>query len=301
MNQRAREEVDPDARFLVQRQGLDYGPYSKKEVIERFRDGTFGPDDTVFDKVRQVEQPAHQFELFREPIEAYRQARQRELEQQRQREARRERIKNRVMTGLGWTVALGVGGGLVVMAVLYMLQPEPEPVRLKDAIVSLDYDFVAAPGAFRQIEVDKALMNRVFREEDPEAPDSASGGTRGSGSPKRRAGQKRGGKRDVDFSGDRKAPKKGLRDGEVQRRVMGRWKALRRCVTRERRRNSQFAGLTVEFYIRPDGGTTDIGVVEDSVSSAGRRCIRDQFKKLEFNETGVIGNVKVTYPLYQPN
>jgi hypothetical protein len=290
------EAFSEQKRYLVRKEGLDYGPYTGEEVVTRFRDDEFDENAIIYDRLEEREDRLKNFEAFEQAVAEYVPVRE---ERRRRKEEAERRFRRRLQTGGKWALILGIIAGLIAlgsMLIYLAMQPEPTEISLDKAFVSLDYELLSPPEEFEKLDVNKSLMTQLF---DPDASRQKLEKQVSRRLEAADDGESDSGVTEVNFSnktGDGKRPR--LTDQEIESRVLENWDALRGCIVKEIRRDSAFDRLTVKFYIAPSGETGDIEVIED-VSSRLERCVTGQFETMKFGKTGLIGNKGVTYPLYR--
>jgi serine/threonine protein kinase len=298
------EEDDGEQRYLVQKDGLDYGPFSHQQVLDQLYDDEIDEFTLVLDRVTQDRLPLGEMDAFEEEVEEYIPIRE---ERKRKEAERRAELERKVKTGAGMgliaAVIIGVFA-LIGMTYYYLELPDPEELPVEKAFVSLDFKFLPPPKEFQTVSADKDLMASIF---NPEASQeeierkvrkkvrrkkSGSSGSTGSGS-----SDGAGAAATVDMASDSGSGKV-LTDYEINQKIMSNFGALRSCIMRELESNRGFKGVTVQFFIRPSGTTGGVKIRESAYANKPvGRCIVREFRSMKFPEHGAISNKGVTFPL----
>jgi serine/threonine protein kinase len=287
-----------EARYLVRRDGLDYGPFTEDELLEQLHDDEIDEHTEVRDRRTQESTELGDMEAIREEVEEYVELRE---ERKRKERERREEIQRRVKQGgkavlvAGIFAALGVLG---VMTYVYMTRPAPEKVPLEKALVSMDYDFSPPPTDFQTVSADEDVLESIF---NPDASKDAiarkvrrarggGGGTAGSGS-------ESGGAETIDMS---ETGGEGVRltSRKINNIILSHFDALRDCILKERANDPSFEGVTVKFYIRPSGTTGGVGLRESQYENKPvGRCLIREFRTMKFPDPKAVTKRGVTFPL----
>jgi eukaryotic-like serine/threonine-protein kinase len=291
-----------EERYLVQRDGLDYGPFTKEKVLEQLYADEIDEYTPVLDRLTQERVDLGEMDSFAEEVAEY--IPMREERRRREAEARAElqrKVKKGASVGLVAAVILS-SVVLVIMVVQYLNMPDPEPLPMDRAFASLDYKFLPPPSDFETVAVDKDLMQSIF---NPKASEeeiarklkrqakrsrSKSRSPKGGGS----AGSK---VTEVDLS-DTSGSTHHLTDQEINRIIMGQFGRLRGCIMQELKSNRSFKGVTVQFFIRPSGTTGGVKIQESRYANRPvGQCLTRHFRAMKFPEHGAISNRGVTFPL----
>ncbi|RVU48737.1 hypothetical protein EA187_04715 [Lujinxingia sediminis] len=291
-------------RYLVQKSGLDYGPFTEIKILEQLRADEIDENSLVLDRFTQQRCRLIEMEAFSAEVKAY--IPEREERRRREAEARAE-LQRKVKKGGLAALVVSIVAGLVVLAAMgwfWLQQPDPEPMPLEQAFASLDYTFLPPPSEFQAVAVDSDLLQSIF---NPRASQEEIARTlkkvRGAGGKRASAGGSAAGasgprEADVDmanFSGSAKH----LSDQEINRVIMSDFNAMTDCIRSELNRNSSFKGLTVQFFIRPSGTTGGVQIKESKYQSREvGQCMIQRFRAMKFPEHGAISNRGVEFPLY---
>ncbi|WP_146618119.1 protein kinase domain-containing protein [Lujinxingia litoralis] len=298
------DEDGETERYLVQKSGLDYGPFTEGQILEQLYADEIHEHSLVLDRVTQERRPLIELDVFTAKVQAY--IPEREERRRREAEARAE-LQRKVKQGGLAALVVGIVAGLVVLAAMgwfWLQQPDPEPMPLDKAFASLDYTFLPPPSEFQAVAVDADLLQSIF---NPRASEEeiartlkkvrgASGSRKGSA----KAGGASGGTREADvdmanFSGSAKH----LSDQEINRVIMADFSAMSDCIRGELGRDASFKGLTVQFFIRPSGTTGGVQIKESKYQSRPvGQCMIQRFRSMKFPEHGAISNRGVEFPLY---
>ena len=155
-------EAEEDGRYLVQKDGLDYGPFTRDQVLEQLYADEIHEGTQILDRITQERVRLDEMNTFDEAVSAYLPVR----EERRRREAEaRAELQRKVKQGGVAVFVVGIAAGLVILAgMIYVLitQPDPEPIPLDQAFASLDYKLLPPPKDFQVVAVDKSLMQSIF-------------------------------------------------------------------------------------------------------------------------------------------
>lgn len=301
-----------DDRYLVQKERLDYGPFTEEEILEQLYADEINEHSSVLDRVTQDRRPLQEHEVFRERVLAYIPKREERLRLEAE---RREAIKETAKKGGKAVLVLGIVAGLVVLAGMiwvWMHLPDPEPIPLEKAFASMDYHFSPPPTEFQTMEVDPDVLQSIFNPEATEAEiarqiaqaqraaaparragsgSSARAGSAGSGSGRPR-------ETTVDMGADGGTDHH-LTNQEINQVITADFAALRNCVMQEIRGNPSFRGVTIQFFIRPSGTTGGVELKESQYQNRPvGQCLIERFRAMRFPEHGALHERGVEYPLY---
>ncbi|MFW5966121.1 MAG: protein kinase domain-containing protein [Persicimonas sp.] len=292
-----------EERYLVQRDGLDYGPFTRERVLEQLYEDEINEYTPVLDRRTQERMPLGEMEEFAAEVAEY--VPKREERKRREAEARAE-LERKVKKGASVGLMAAVAVGAIVLAVMvyeYLTLPEPEELPMERAFASYDYEFLPPPSEFEEVAVDNDLMESIFNPEASEdeiaqqvedhAPASASKGEPESGG---------GGGDDENVSkvdmADGSGSDRHLTDKEINDIIMQRFDELRSCVMEELKTDRSFTGVTVEFFIRPSGTTGGVKIKESKYANRPvGECVKQRFRSMKFPEHGAVSNRGVTFPL----
>jgi hypothetical protein len=296
------EAEEEDGRYLVQKGGLDYGPFTEEQVLEQLYADEIDESTQVLDRISQERVPLEAVPAFVEEVAAY--IPKREARRAAEAAARAE-LQRKVKTGGVAVFVVGIVAGLFVLAgMIYVVatQPDPKPLPMESAFASLDFKLLPPPKDFETVAVDKGVMQSIF---NPEASDAEiekqikklRKKRSSSKKPKKNgaAGSVEENVTEVDMSSS--GSKKILSDGEVNEVILGQWGSLRRCVMKEFQTNPNFKGVTVQFFIRPSGTTGGVKIKEGQYASKPvGQCLVSRFRSMKFPSHGGF-NKGVTFPL----
>ncbi len=292
-------------RYLVQKGGLDYGPFTAELVLEQLYADEIDEYTQVLDRVTQERIPLGEMNRFKKEVSDYIPIR--EERKRREAEARAE-LERKVKKGGVAGLVVGIFVGLAILIstlVAYLLQPDPEALPMDRAFASLDYKFQPPPKDFQSVAVDSDLLSSIFNpkaseEEIAKAIKKRRGGKKRGSSNKKRPNKANGGgdenvsEIDLMASGGSTHI---LTDEEVNDVILSNFGGLRSCILKELKRDSRFRGVTIRFFIRPSGTTGGVKVNEKKYSGEPvADCLTSRFRSMKFPEHGGL-NRGVTYPL----
>ncbi len=301
------DDEDEDGRYLVQKGGLDYGPFNHEQVLEQLYKDEIDENTPVLDRITQERMRLEEVDEFKKDVAEYIPKREERL--RRQAEQRAE-LQRKVKKGGVAVFVVGIIAGLIVLSgMLYVVftQPDPEPLPMDRAFASLDFKLLPPPKEFTTVAVDKGVMQSIF---NPEASEEEIARQIKKIRKKRR---KKGGKSptkkngstnsvddenvtEVDMSTDSSGGKI-LSDAEVNEVILGQWGSLRRCVMKEFRSNPNFKGVTVKFFIRPSGTTGGVKIKESKYANKPvGSCLVSRFRSMRFPKHSGF-NKGVVFPL----
>ena len=289
-------EEEEDGRYLVQKGGLDYGPFTYNQVVEQLRRDEIDEGTQVLDRITQERARLEDSEAFAAAVAEY--VPEREARLRLQAEQRAE-LQRKVKKGGVAIFVVGIVAGLFVLSgMLYVVftQPDPKPLPMDRAFASLDFKLLPPPKEFTTVAVDKGLMESIF---NPEASEeeiarqlkkirrkrSSKRSSRGSRSDATGRGAQD--EEDITHVDMSDGPNNGkiLSDAEVNEEILSQWGALRRCVMKEVNANPSFRGVTVKFFIRPSGTTGGVKIKESKYASKPvGSCLVGRFRAMRFPE-----------------
>ncbi|MCB9524316.1 MAG: serine/threonine protein kinase [Myxococcales bacterium] len=127
-------DVDDDGslqRWLVERNGTDYGPYTRKQVVEQLFNEEITADTILFDIETDRRAGLGEFQVFDQVlVDWIHEKAAREKRRSEQAAAAAARRRNRLLGGIVAVILLGVGGGAGGWFWYQSTRPEPVPARL---------------------------------------------------------------------------------------------------------------------------------------------------------------------------
>jgi hypothetical protein len=290
-----------EKRYLVSRNGLDYGPYSGQEVLAQLHRDEINEHTAIMDRVTQFRTPLGEMAEFFDAVREY--IPKREARRRREAETRAQRIQTAKKAGK-WTGVVGAVAALAIFGVWLswwlFVRPKPAALPAEQMIASLgeSYRMEPPPREFAQIALDADLVKDLFAEADPAAPKS---GGRRPGIGARRAGAGGAGGDDDENITTLDLDSEGgtdhvLTDGEVQSTVRRHSGALGGCLREELKRNPGFKGVSIQFFIKPTGTTGGVKI-DGGGSGALDACLKGHVRNMKFPQHGGF-NRGVTLPFY---
>ncbi len=288
---------DEEGRYLVQRDGLDYGPYTAAEVVAQLHKDEISELTLILDRVTQERVTMSSMDVFSTQVEEY--IPKREERRRKEAEARAE-LERKVKTGGKAVFVVGIAMGLVVLAVqiaYIVMQPDPLALPMDKAFASLDYKLSPPPKEFAKVAVDQDALASIFNPRASE--EEVAKQLKKLSKRKRRKKAAKGGSdeniSEVDFSSIK--TNKILTDDEVNDVILAKFGGMRRCVLKELKTNPKFKGVTVKFFVRPSGTTGGVKIVESAYKNKTvGKCMVSRFRSLKFPEHGGF-NKGVVFPL----
>jgi eukaryotic-like serine/threonine-protein kinase len=296
------EEQREEGRYLVQKLGLDYGPYTVEEIIKQLHADEIDEGSQVLDRFTQERVALEDSPEFVDAVRAYLPQRE---ERRRKEAAARAELQRKVKKGGVGLLLFSIFAGLLVllgMTIFWIMQPDPEALPMDKAFASLDYKLLPPPKEFKEVAINDALMKSLF---DPKASEEeiqkrlrsikkkkrpSNTGRSGTGSPD-----------DENVSevsmGAPGSEGKNLTDEDVYEVILENWPSLQRCVQKELSSNPGFKGVSVQFFIRPTGTTGGVKLRESQY--AGRpmgECLVSRFRSMKFPDHGGF-NKGVVFPI----
>ncbi len=292
------DDDEGEERYLVQKDGLDYGPFTKAQVLEQLYADDIDEYTPVLDRVTQERIDLGEMDEFAQEVAEY--IPKREERRRLEAEARAE-LERKVKKGASIGLMIAVAVGVVVLAaevIFYLQQPDPEPLPMDKAFASLHFKFLPPPKDFQTIAVDKDLMASIFNpaaSEEEIARKIRRHSTHGSHGG-HHGGKGNGKVTEVNLNGS--GSEHFLSDYEINQIIMSHFGELRGCIMQELRHNRSFKGVTVQFFIRPSGTTGGVKIRESKYSDRPvGECLKRRFRGLKFPEHGAVSNKGVTFPL----
>ncbi len=298
------EEDEEEGRFLIQKDGLDYGPFTEEQVLEQLRADEIDESTQILDRITQQRTRLDASPAFEVAVAEYIPVR----EERRRKEAEaRAELQRKVKKGGVAVFVVGIAAGLVVLAgMIYVVatQPEPKPLPMDRAFASLDYKLLPPPKEFTTVAVADDVMQSIFNPKASDAEIAKQLKRYNKKRGKRRAKKPTQGKNagvgdnvtEVNMAGGA-GSNKILSDGDVNEVILGKGGTLRRCVMKEFQSNPDFKGVTVQFFIRPSGTTGGVKIKEAQYASKPvGRCLVSRFRAMKFPEHGGF-NKGVVFPL----
>lgn len=293
-------------RYLVQKSGLDYGPFTEEQILEQLYQDQINEHSLVLDRTTQERRRLQEMEVFREAVLEYIPKREERLRLEA--EARAE-LQRKVKKGGVAFLVMGIVAGVITLLAMgwfWLQQPDPEPMPLEHAFASLDYRFSPPPSEFQAVAVDSSVMESIFNpniSQEEVARQVARARTRqqrarSTGGAGAAAGSGVQEIAEVDLTAAGGSTHH-LTNQEINQVIMADFPAMRECILPEMRRNRSFRGVTVKFFIRPSGTTGGVQIKEANYqNSEVGQCLVRRFRGLTFPEHGAISNRGVEFPFH---
>jgi eukaryotic-like serine/threonine-protein kinase len=294
-------------RYLVSKENLDYGPYTRAQVLEQLRKDDIDEYTVILDRTTQMRTPLGELRTFGKAVREYIPIR--EDRRRREREQRQQRVEVAKTAGM-WTGVVGVVAALLVGALVggwyFFIRPQPAqlPQEAMFADLAKEYRLEPPPREFNNVAVDDDLLAGLFSKDDPGKIGRGGGRSNGRRNGGKGIARKNPGGRGADSDeniSELDLGKDGgsthvLTDSEINKTIRRGFGGLRGCMLQELKRNPGFKGVSVRFFIRPTGATG--GVKIQGASSGGlTSCLKGRFRGMRFPQHGGF-NRGVTLPLY---
>ncbi len=297
LRQRAAGPDEP--RWLVSRDGLDYGPFSLNEVTARVKAEEFDTSTVVQDMTTGLRKKILEFPEFEKPLA--RLLIEREAIKAQNEALRQGKVQQVRKMGIGTLLLLVVGGAAVagVLAWQIFSAPKPKPLLFSDAVTTLGSAIKAPALPDMESEI------RRIREEMRRTADRRTAGARGgAGSDQIPAGEVTWGDDSdfrstaLDFSGGSGGSvptlNKGLTQDVVNRVVSQRMNNMQSCFQAELRKNSSLRRVELSFWVRSSGEAGGVKV-KGAASQTLAKCLEAQVTSLVFPSFAGTA-VQITYP-----
>ncbi len=282
-------QVDDDGtvqRWLIARDGTDYGPYTRKAVVEQLFKEEINAEATLYDIETDRRAALAEFPVFDQAlVDWIHEKADREKKRAEATAAAAARRRNRVLGGIVALVLLGAGGGAGGWFWYRSTLPEPVAARLPRLVSTLSE---ALPAITLPEELPETEAEVRERREKAAAKQSAARSRYEAAKVAREA--KLAASSELTM---------GAGDGSrfdrpaFDRAMGGRQAALMRCLQDEVRRDPSLTGVKVRITVIPRGEL--INVQLDGGTPRGQTCVRGALSGLRvpsFDGT----NVKVSLP-----
>ena len=296
---------DDQPRYLISKENLDYGPYTRTQVLDQLRRDDIDEYTVILDRTTQMRTPLGELEGFVQWVADYIPVR--EARRRREREQRQQRVEVAKTAGM-WTGVVGVIAALLVGAAVggwyFFIRPQPAelPQQMLLAELGTQYSLEPPPREFNNVAVDDDLLAGLFSKEDPGRIGRGGGkaGRKGGGGSKGIGRRNPGEDDDENIStldlGAEGGTTHVLTDSEINQTIRRGFGGLRGCMLQELKRSPGFKGVSVRFFIRPTGATGGVNII--GAGSPGLTgCLKGRFRAMRFPQHGGL-NRGVTLPLY---
>ncbi len=287
---------EAEAIWLARRDGLDYGPFTQDQLVERVRSGEFDESTMIQNLQTGQTKKLLEFQEFKAPLERLVRERAALAQEQEAIRARQLQTAKKAGKGVMFLVFLGVALFVGATAAFIYWEPTPKPLLYEETMLGLGH-----PIRLPEIEPAAKVAQRIRREREAKeakrrrakaiaslnyVPGDAR--TLGSDEEFARSVQR------VDFSGGGGGGR-ALSDAEVDRVIRTHWGGFSRCVANEVKRNPGLESVTLSFWVKGDGRPGGIKIQSNGTKRMFR-CLRKQIMALRFREHGGPPK-KVLYPL----
>jgi serine/threonine protein kinase len=253
---------DTHERWLIQKDKLDFGPFSMKEVRSQIEQGKIRGEHVIIDTENGQRQHVRDHAQLRQLVlEA--EARLGEQERQDKEAHERSKFRGRMVTifALVGIAVLGAGAGVFYYAKKHGAF---ETKVVKEVVHDGEYDFM------KGVEISMKVDPPAVKKPRPSSGHRSKNGKNGEFS-------------DVTNLGD--ASEGGgdetLDQAVVQRVMTQNFKVLVGCIAEERRRNSSLHAVDMDFVIKGTGQVSAVKV-NGSTSSAMASCMYGKMQSVAF-------------------
>jgi eukaryotic-like serine/threonine-protein kinase len=275
-------------RWLVERDGVDYGPYTQAQVLAQLDTEALRPQSVIVDIETDERRPLAEFEDFENELLRFVHRKDDRDTQKRKDEHERSTVnQRRLMVWGGGSAALLLL--LVIGGWRYHLSTLPEPVRANLATLVHPIDWplptIMPPDSAEGIldEPTRVVGKRS-------AAKSRRRGATGNESARMRREERLAAQSELVMgSGSGASFDRAAFDRVIARRMRGIYK----CLTGEVKRNTTLKAVHVSMAVLPKGDI--INVKAPAMSKAGQRCVRGVLRGARVRPFDGI-NVKITLP-----
>lgn len=275
-------------RWLVERDGVDYGPYSSKQIVDQLFKEEIGSEVVLFDIETDRRLPMSEFDVFSETIVAW--VHEKDQREKRRAEEAREaaaRRRTRIVLGTILAVVVLVGGGFGGWFWYQSTLPVPAKAGLAELVTAMRVGLPAVNLPEELPETAAEIRERRERE-------AAVRATRAAAAERAQVAREEA----LAANNVLDAAATGGGSGEFQRGAFDRAVASRqgqmfKCLQDEVRRDPSVKGLVVEITVLPSGEL--INVKMPGATSRGETCVRQSLRGLRVPSFAGT-NVKVKLP-----
>lgn len=270
-------EVDDDGtarRWLVERNGTDYGPYTRKEIVDKLFVEEITPQTVIYDVETDHRIALAEFAAFEQVLVTW-------THEKAERERRRAedaalasaRRRTRVLGGIAAVIVLGVGGTAGGFAWYKSTLPEPVKAFLPAMITQIQG---ALPSVTLPEEVPETEAE-IRERREKEAADKASAARRNELAARSREAN-------LAAATEINAVNAGSGDGvfdrgDLDRQLGSRQGGLIRCLQDEVKRNPGLKSATVKGTVIPLGSLINVSL--DGGSDRATTCVRGALKGIK--------------------
>ena len=297
---------DDEEVWLVQKDGLDYGPFTKQGVLDMLYRDEIHEGSSTLNMSTQIRMPLGKISLFQAEVEAYLPVReQKRADQYAERERKIQKVK-RVSAVSTAGIVIGVGVVIAISVIAYLNLPDPVALNFEESMVVFPKEFEAPKIEEVSLNVDankaKALFDPKASAEEREAAlraweaehrkkfasrrSGAAGARRPGGAPEDEIHA-------ISFTDEDGKELTPLKDWEIEEQLYS-----SRMLRRQSDCFLKYAGgrrqkVTVDFVIAPSGQIRSVSTTAGGVLS---ECLVSSFSTMRFRQFG--GSIKkVSYPI----
>ncbi len=253
---------DTTERWLIQKDKLDFGPFSMKEVRSQIESGKIAGEHTIIDTENGQRQKVKDHPQLRQLV-LESEARLSEQQRAEQELADRRKFRGRMVTifALVGVAVLALGGGAFWYAKKHGAF---ETKVVKEVVHDGEYDFM------KGVEISLKVDPPAPKHKLPAAHRTGKNGKNGEFS-------------DVTNLGDASSDggDETLDQAVVQRVMTQNFKVLVGCIAEERRRNSSLRNVDMDFIIKGSGQVSAVKV-NGSTSSPMASCMYGKMQTVAF-------------------
>lgn len=270
-------EVDDDGtarRWLIERNGTDYGPYTRKEIIDKLFSEEITPQTVIYDVETDHRTALAEFAAFEQVLVTWTHEKA-ERERRRSEEAAlaAARRRTRILGSVAAVIVLGVGGTIGGLAWYRSTLPTPVKAFLPTLITPIQG---ALPSVTLPEEVPETEAE-IRERREKEASDRAVAARRNELAARSREANLAA---STEINAVNAGAAGGAFDrGALDRQLGGRQSGLIKCLQDEVRRNPGLKSATVKGTVIPAGALINVSL--DGGSDRATTCVRGALKGIK--------------------
>lgn len=289
--------------WIYQKDGMDFGPFDRDELLKKFYDDVITESTSIFNTSTKRRQNLGSIPEFEKEIKEYLPIRDHNRAEKAAQERKKQNVKK--AAGLGsiaiilGCIAAVIGIPLIILA----LMPDPEPLAYSEAFPVFEKEFVPPKIEAVALNVDDAKAKALFDPNATEAEREAALKAWEEEHRKKYAGRKPGGSAKAGAPGEYIDTLVFTDEDGVELEPLADWEIEKVCMSTSRLRKVQecyakYAGgrrpsIKVNFTIQQSGAIRDLS---NTASGELSSCINSAFSSMSFRRFG--GTIKkVSIPI----
>ena len=155
--------------WIYQKDGMDYGPFDHKGLMQKFYDDEITESTSVFNSSTKKSQNLGSIEEFAEEVQKYIPVREHNRAEREAERRRKEKQMKAAGFGTAALIIIGIAVVFTLPVIYFALKPAPQAMNLQDAFIPFEKKFEMPKIEAVSLNVDQSKAKALF---DPKATEA---------------------------------------------------------------------------------------------------------------------------------